>query len=142
MGPDGEVDVFDLQEGSVLPGLTKEVLQGNINLYAQASGDFNPIHIDEEFARQTPLGGTVAHGMLVLAYVSEMMTRAFGRRWLTGGQMNVRFKAPARPGDTLAVNGILKKVELGEDRTVVKCDLLVENQVGETIISGDALITL
>ena len=89
----------ELTEGSVLPGITRVVKQENINLYARASRDFNPIHIDEDFARKTPLGGTVAHGMLILAYVSQMMTAAFGQKWLNGGKLNVRFRAPARPGD-------------------------------------------
>ena len=73
-----------------LPEITKIVTQRNINLYAEASRDFNPVHINEEFARKTSLGGTIAHGMLILAYVSEMMTIAFGERWLTGGKLDAQ----------------------------------------------------
>jgi 3-hydroxybutyryl-CoA dehydratase len=51
----------DLTEGMNLPEIQKMVTQQNVNLYAEASRDFNPIHIDEEFARKTALGGTVAH---------------------------------------------------------------------------------
>jgi acyl dehydratase len=76
--------------------LTKEVTQPQIDAYAAASGDHNPIHVDEAFARATPLGGTIAHGMLVLAFISEMMTAAFGRAWLDSGRLDVRFRAPAR----------------------------------------------
>ena len=75
----------DLREGMNLFESAKEIVQRNINLYAEASRDFNPIHIDEDFARKTPLGGTIAHGMLILAYVSQMMSSAFGRAWLAGG---------------------------------------------------------
>ena len=64
----------ELSEGMNLPEMRKEITQENINLYAQASGDFNPIHIDEDFASKTPVGVTIAHGMLILAYVSRMMT--------------------------------------------------------------------
>ena len=56
-----------LSEGMNLPELKKVITQQNINLYAEASQDFNPIHIDEEFAKKTPLGGTIAHGMLILS---------------------------------------------------------------------------
>ncbi len=68
----------DIHQGDNLPSVVKHITQKDINLYAEASGDFNPIHIDETFAAQTPLGGTIAHGMLVLAYVSEMLAIAFG----------------------------------------------------------------
>jgi 3-hydroxybutyryl-CoA dehydratase len=77
------LNLSDLKTGLNLPGMQKAITQEDINLYAQASRDFNPIHINEEFARNSPAGGTIAHGMLVLAYVSQMMTVAFGKSWLT-----------------------------------------------------------
>ena len=98
-----------LEEGTILPEIKKQVTQDNINLYSEASQDFNPIHIDEDFARNTPLGGTIAHGMLILAYISQMMANAFGQSWLTGGKLNVRFKTPARPGDDITVSGKLHR---------------------------------
>ena len=62
--------------------VTRALTQAMLNAYADASGDHNPIHIDEAFAKTTPMGGTIAHGMLVLSLISEMMTAAFGERWL------------------------------------------------------------
>ncbi|MBI2287693.1 MAG: MaoC family dehydratase [Chloroflexi bacterium] len=129
-----------MTEGMSLPEIKKSVIQRNINLYAEASRDFNPIHIDENFARQTPLGGTIAHGMLVLAYVSQMMTAAFGQSWLSNGKLNVRFKAPARPGDTLTVSGRISKIEKSADRTWFSCDVLCANQQGEPVITGEARV--
>ena len=128
----------ELNEGMSLPEIKKSVIQENINLYAEASQDFNPIHIDEEFAKKTPLGGTIAHGMLILAYVSQMMTVAFGRSWLIGGKLNVRFRNPARPGDTITVSGKILKVERKEGQTLVNCDVLCHNQNGESVITGEA----
>lgn len=128
----------ELNEGMSLPEIKKSIIQENINLYAEASQDFNPIHIDEEFAKKTPLGGTIAHGMLILAYVSQMMTAAFGRSWLTGGKLNVRFRNPARPGDTITVSGKILKVERKEGQTLIKCDVLCHNQNGESVITGEA----
>ncbi len=126
----------ELSEGMELPELKKLVTQENINLYAEASRDFNPIHIDEEFARKTPLGGTIAHGMLILAYVSEMMSIAFGQSWLDGGKLDVRFKAPARPGDTITVSGSIRRIEKNEGQTLIHCEVLCRNQNGESIITG------
>ena len=68
-----------IEEGESLPQVLKHISQEKINRYAEASGDFNPIHVDENFAKKTPLGGTIAHGMLILAYISQIMTAAFGQ---------------------------------------------------------------
>jgi len=130
----------EFKEGVSLPTLKKNISQDNINLYAKASGDFNPIHIDADYARKTPLGGTVAHGMLILACVSQMMTNAFGRDWLSGGRLNVRFRAPARPGDVITVSGTIRRMEKGDGFQMVDCDILCSNQNNEPIITGDAKV--
>lgn len=130
----------ELSEGMNLRESKKNIKQANINLYAKASQDFNPIHIDKDFAKKTPLGGTIAHGMLILAYVSQMMSAAFGRSWLTGGKLNVRFKTPARPGDTITVSGRISRIEKGEDQTLIHCDVLCRNQNGKIIITGGASV--
>lgn len=129
-----------LEEGVILPGISKTISQANINRYAEASGDFNPIHIDEDYARKTPLGGTVAHGMMVLAYVSRMMTSAFGTDWLSGGKLDVRFRAPARPGDTMDTGGKITAVERVENQTQVTCEVFCRNQDGESVITGVAQV--
>jgi acyl dehydratase len=130
----------ELTEGSPLPAIRKEITQQNINLYAKASGDFNPIHIDAGYARQTPMGGTVAHGMLILAYISQMMTNAFGQHWLTGGKLNIRFRAPARPGDNITVSGTVRRIEKNDGYQTIDCDVLCSNQHDESVITGDAKI--
>jgi len=123
-----------------LPELKKVVTQENINLYAEASKDFNPIHINEDFAKKTALGGTIAHGMLILAYVSQMMTDAFGQSWLAGGSLNVRFKTPARPGDTISVGGRIASVEKKAGQTLICCDVLCQNQNGDSVITGETSV--
>jgi 3-hydroxybutyryl-CoA dehydratase len=129
-----------LNEGMNLLEVKKTVTQDNINLYAEASQDFNPIHVDEEFAKKTPLGGTIAHGMLILAYVSQMMTATFEQSWLRRGKLNVRFKAPARPGDTIIVSGRICEIKRSGDKTLVNCDILCANQNGEPVIVGETKI--
>lgn len=130
----------EMKEGASLPEIKKNIKQENINLYAKTSKDFNPIHIDEAFAKKTPLGGTIAHGMLVLAYISQMMTHAFGQNWLTGGSLSVRFKAPARPGDTITVSGKINKIEKSDGQNLISCDVLCQNQKGEAVIIGEAKV--
>ena len=145
--PPGVRETFPFQKGHLLigdslPEIQKKVIQEDINLYAKASRDFNPIHLDEEFAKKTAAGGTIAHGMLILAYVSQMLTEAFGSSWLTGGRLNVRFKAPARPGDSISVQGKVKKIQNDPAVIVVICDVLCSNQKGETVISGEAAVRI
>ena len=130
----------NLKEGVSLPEIRRSISQENINLYAEASKDFNPIHIDEDYARKTPLGGTIAHGMLILAYISQMMTAAFGIDWLSGGKLEVRFKAPARPGDTITVSGKVCKIEKSEDLRLISCDVLCANQNDEPVIIGETKV--
>ena len=134
--------IRNIYEGESLPTLVKNITQDKINLYAEASGDFNPIHIDESFAAQTPLGGTIAHGMLILAYVSELMTQAFGINWISGGNLSVRFKSPARPGDTVTVSGIINTVTHDNDCTNASCTLTCCNQKDEAIVTGGATVKL
>ena len=132
----------DICEGQTLPSIVKNITQEKIDLYAEASGDFNPIHIDESFATQTPLGGTIAHGMFILAYISELMTQAFGVNWISGGNLSIRFKAPARPGDTVTVSGKVDTVTHENDCTSISCTLNCCNQKDEAIVTGGATVKL
>jgi 3-hydroxybutyryl-CoA dehydratase len=106
--------------------------QSLLDRYADASGDHNPIHVDEEFARSTPMGGTIAHGMLVLSFISEMMAAAFGEAWLGSGSLDVRFRAPARPGDSVTARAAAQEPREGRLRYGVEC----VSQSGEVLISG------
>lgn len=135
-------ELSDIHQGDSLPSVVKQITQKDINRYAEASGDFNPIHIDESFAAKTPLGGTIAHGMLILAYVSEMMTEAFGESWVEGGKLSVRFKAPARPGDTITTSGKIDSIEHKEGVAYVNCSVESCNQKGETVITGGTVVKL
>src|SRR3972149_4844236 len=94
----GESRDMTMNVGAELAAAVKEITQEKINRYAQAGGDGNPLPTHPELAAQTMFGGTIAHGMLILAYLSEMMTAAFGEDWLSGGRLKVRVKAPSRPG--------------------------------------------
>ncbi|MHB8377235.1 MAG: MaoC family dehydratase [Dehalococcoidia bacterium] len=116
---------------SIAP-VTRTLSQRQVQAYADAAGDHNPLHIDPEFARATPFGGTIAHGMLVLAMIEEMMYAALGGRWASSGRLKVRFKAPARPGDTVTASAHPS----GEGVYAVRC----ASESGETLIEGRATV--
>jgi len=128
--------------GAELPSLAKTLSQEKIDRYARASGDFNPIHVDPAFAAQTPFGGTIAHGMLLLAYLSEMLTAAFGQAWLSGGRLKVRFKGAARSRETVAIGGHVQRVQKGHEGRRLWCDVGCLNQQGEVLVAGQAEVKL
>ena len=115
--------------------VVKELTQEQIGRYADAVGDHNPIHVDEAFARSTPFGGTIAHGMLVLASIAEMMAAAFGEAWITGGRLHVRLRAPARPGDTITTRA---RSQSGNAKDALVYAVECRNQNDELLISGTA----
>lgn len=121
--------------GPAIAPLTKRLSQAQVNEYADASDDHNPIHIDEVFAAASPFGGTIAHGMLVLATISEMMAASLGEAWLKGGRLKVRFKAPAKTTDALTASATALSSPDGM-RYAVEC----KNQDGELLVSGTAQV--
>jgi 3-hydroxybutyryl-CoA dehydratase len=116
--------------------VARVVTQERIDAYADASGDHNPIHVNPEFARSTPFDGTIAHGMLVLALIGEMMRAAYGDAWSTNGKLKVRFKAPTRPGDMVTASAVLTKESTDGMEYTVQC----ASQSGEVLIEGRASV--
>ena len=131
-----------MQTDTALPKVHRTITQDQIERYAKASGDFNPIHIDEEFADKSQFGGRIAHGMLIAASISEMLTAAFGADWLNGGRMKLRFRAPVFPGDTITTSGTVKGIREADGRRQVTCAVEVRRQDGEAAITGNAVVTV
>ena len=126
---------------TALPTVRRTITQDQIERYAKASGDHNPIHIDEAFAATSQFGGRIAHGMLIAASISEMMTTTFGADWLNGGKLKLRFRAPVFPGDTITTSGVVKTVREVDGRRQITCAVEVRRQDGESAINGQAVVT-
>jgi 3-hydroxybutyryl-CoA dehydratase len=124
--------------GDALPAVRHLITQEQLLRYAHTSGDHNPLHLDPDFAAKTQFGGTIAHGMLILAFASEMMTEAFGREWVESGRLKIRFRAPARPGDEVTSSGTVIKL----DGSHVTCEIECRNSRGEVLLSGEAGVNL
>ena len=99
--------------GQELAPIRKYMTQEKINTYISAAEDYNPIHVDPEFGKTTSYKSTIAPGYQVIAYVSEMMTRGFGEKWITGGVMDVRLVRAVLPKDSLTIGG--KIIEKGKE---------------------------
>jgi len=118
--------------GQALPALTKHVTVEQIRRYAEASGDRNPIHLDESFARSAGLPGVIAHGMLTMAFANQMVTDWLGDRSRLK-RLQGRFAGMVVPGDDVTCTGsVVSKQE--ESRRVV-INLVVTNQRGERVVN-------
>lgn len=128
--------------GDAIPPVRHTVNQEMINGWSDLSGDVNPLHIDEEFARSTRFGGTIAHGHLSLTWLCQAMFEWCGPGWLEGGSLNgVKFVGPVRPGDTVRVEGEI--VEVDTDAGTADCEIrLVDDSSGETRVVGNASLVL
>lgn len=120
-------------EGNTLPSFRRAVNQRRVDAYADASGDHNPIHLDAEYAATTRFGQRVAHGMLSLAFVWEMVGYATDGNF-NGVTVKVRFTSPVIPGETVTVSGTVKSV----DNDKVTCDIHVTRPNGELALTGTA----
>jgi len=133
------VDRLDLEEitvGQELVPLKKYMTQEKINTYISAAEDFNPIHVDPEYAKKTPFKSTIAPGYQFIAYLSELMTRDFGEKWITGGSMELRLLRPVLPKHTLTVGGKVVEKNQEEKGNSIKCDVWIKNQENKDVIVG------
>jgi acyl dehydratase len=137
----GKVYVEDVQVGSEIPPLVKGPIQQiQLTRYAGASGDFNPIHQDDEFARAAGMGGVFGHGMLSMGFVAQAVTD-----WAGAGavrKIGVRFAGLVRLKDTITCRGRVLGRFSKDGVHTVDLELWAENQKGEKIVTGRATVDL
>ena len=131
-----------MNEGDTLPTVEKTFCQDDVNRYADAAGDHNPIHVDPNFAAGSQFGRRIAHGMMIAASISEMMAQAFGQDWHKSGRMKIRFRAPVFPGETVRASGTVRSVRQIEDATEVAVSVQVTKANDEAAITGDARVRI
>ena len=100
----------EVRPGDEMTPLSRTVSQAQIDAYAGASGDHNPIHVDPEFARSVGLPGTIAHGMLDMAILGEAVGRWAGA-YDRVAELACRFSTPLLPGDTVTCTGRVVSVD-------------------------------
>lgn len=129
-----------VEVGFELPSLTVgPITHANLVRYAGASGDFNPIHNDKDFAIAAGLDGTIAHGMYVMAQLGRLLTNWVDQRQIKF--FGVKFKAMTKLGQTLTCKGVVKKKkeENGEKLLILSVEAVDQN--GEVKAGGDVIIT-
>jgi len=131
----------DVQVGDTIPELVKPALS-HIQLvrYAGASGDFNPLHTDPKFGEMVGTGGIIAHGMLIMGFVGQLLSDYVGPAALR--KFGVRFRGMTRLDDVITCTGtIMEKYEAGgEGRIAGKVQAVDQN--GDVKISGTFVAAL
>ncbi len=128
-----------VDEGMEIPSLKcGPITQMDLVRYAGASGDFNPIHNDAEFARSVGLNGTIAHGMYVMAQVGRMCSN-----WAHPLQIKwfgVKFRGMTLPGETLVMTGKVKKKKEENGEKLITVAVQAANEAGDVKVSGELVI--
>ena len=116
----------------------KTVTEADIVMFAGVSGDFNLVHISEEYAKKTLFGGRIAHGVISLGFVSAAMTKLPGVVIFLSA--SDKFLAPVRIGDTITATG--EVINARKDKGIVTLKTTCTNQKGKTVVEGEWVVRL
>lgn len=110
-----------------------------VRQFAEMSGDFNPIHLDDEFAKNTRFGRRIAHGMIAGALISRALNEQIGSGGIYLGQ-NLKFVNPVFIDDTITIE--LTITAIRKEKGIATIETLVKKQTGETVVKGDAVVIM
>ncbi|MBS3975707.1 MAG: MaoC family dehydratase [Syntrophomonadaceae bacterium] len=117
---------------------SKTVSEADVYAFAGISGDFNPIHVDAEFARGTRFGQRIAHGILTASLVSTVIGTALPGKNTIYLSQDLRFVAPVFFGDTLTA--MVKVAEILPAKRILVLETTVVNQHGKQVLTGQAKV--
>jgi len=131
-----EIYYEDVNVGDAMPELVKGPLQKLQHvMYAGASGDFNPLHTDDDFAKAVGMkDGVIAHGMLIMGIVGQAITGWIHRKDLK--KFGVRFAGMTKPGNTITVTGSVTDKRVEDGNNIIVCDVAAKDENGDVKITG------
>jgi 3-hydroxybutyryl-CoA dehydratase len=128
--------IEDLKPG-MSESYTHTITERDVQLFGEVSGDVNPVHFDEEFAKTTPFKGRIAHGVLTASYISTILGMKMPGPGTIFMGLNTRFKAPVRIGDTVTATCTVRETVPEKRRVIFDCAV----KVGDTVVvEGDATV--
>ena len=130
---------MDLKVGDKF-STSREVTDELIRKFADVSGDYNPIHLDEEFAKNTRFGRRIAHGMLSGAFISAVLGYEFKERKIVYLSQTMKFVAPVFIGDTVTATATV--TDIREDKPIVTLETFVTKNDGEMVVKGEAAVMI
>jgi 3-hydroxybutyryl-CoA dehydratase len=117
---------------------SKTITETDVYLFAGISGDFNPLHLNEEYARQTPFKTRIAHGALPQSLIAPVLGMKLPGMGTVLVEITCRFKAPTFFGDTITATA--RVIEKLEERRWIRMSLAWTNQQGETVAEGETVV--
>ena len=127
--------------GEELPELLIEpISRASLALYAGASGDHNPIHIDTDYTTQIGFPDVIAHGMLIMGYLGRILTDNINQSKIL--EYDVRFISVTNVGDQLTCSGIVKTICEIDDKKEMELDMIVKNQFNDIKLNGYSLVQI
>jgi 3-hydroxybutyryl-CoA dehydratase len=134
--PRGTICIEDIELG-MTRDLQKTITDRDIELFAEVSTDRNPVHLDDDYARDTIFAGRIAHGMLTAGLISAVIGEQLpGHGSVYLGQ-SLKFLAPVRPGDTVRAEVTVTAIDHGKRRVTLDCSCSVGDRV---VLKGEALV--
>ena len=134
--PRGTICIEDIEMG-MTRYIRKVITDRDIEQFAEISTDHNPVHLDDEYARDTIFEGRIAHGMLTAGLVSAVIGEQLPGHGTIYMRQNLKFLAPVRPGDL--VHAEVKVVDMVIDKRRVKLDCRCEVN-GKKVLVGEAIV--
>ena len=136
---------FDsLADGDTIEGPTFAVSRESIRLFCDASLDYNPLHLDDDYMKgnfgKTNFGGIIMHGMNNFGLISRMMTDWAYSADAIHRRLETRWVKPVRPGDTIQPTGIVKSKQTTANSRWVLIEVMVRNQNDEKVATGEAMV--
>jgi 3-hydroxybutyryl-CoA dehydratase len=119
---------------------TKTVTETDVVMYAGITGDFNPMHINEEYARHSQFSGRIAHGMLTAGFISAVLGMKLPGEGSIYMNQTLRFTKPVRIGDTITAR--IEVIELFPEKKRVRLATTCRNQNGDSVLAGEALVLM
>ena len=138
----GGTRIDDIQVG-LSTRFSKTVSESDVYLFAGITGDLDPNHVDEEYCKRTSLGHRVAHGALIVGYMSAASTRIledFERPMVSVGYDRIRFLKPVYLGDTITIEYVITSLDRQRERITSKVE--VKNQHGDLVCVADHIMQL
>jgi 3-hydroxybutyryl-CoA dehydratase len=134
--PRGTICIEDIEMG-MTRYVRKVITDQDIEKFAEISTDHNPVHLDDEYARDTIFEGRIAHGMLTAGLVSAVIGEQLPGHGTIYMSQNLKFLAPVRPGDL--VHAEVKVIDMVIDKRRVKLDCRCEVN-GKNVLGGEAMV--
>jgi acyl dehydratase len=119
--------------------LEVKVTDKMVHQFAEMSGDFNPIHLDEEYAKTTRFGRRIAHGMIVGALISRALNEKVGSGGVYLAQ-NLKFVNPVFIDDVVTIE--MTVTGLRKEKGIATIDTIAKKQSGEIVVKGEAVIMM